>query len=244
MEIQIAVAKASKFASIESGDTIEVVERPNGGVSVVLVDSRSSGIKAKAISISVVHKVIGLLAEGVKDGSVAKTASDNLFKEQQGKVSAYLNILSADLQTGTLIVTRNNPTPVLVSKDERIEIMGGGSSPIGISDAITPSISEIPLETGTTVVIYTDGVLNTGKNYRQSLDIITLLEGLLEEQDPNPQLIADTILTEAIRLDHGRPNDDMSVVVLRILSHESDQIRRMNLRLPVSRLDLYSDRDN
>ena len=37
MEIQIAVAKINKYAVSESGDTLEVVERPGGGLSVVLV---------------------------------------------------------------------------------------------------------------------------------------------------------------------------------------------------------------
>jgi hypothetical protein len=30
MEVQIAVAKTNKYAVTESGDTLEVVERPNG----------------------------------------------------------------------------------------------------------------------------------------------------------------------------------------------------------------------
>ncbi|MDP2402078.1 MAG: hypothetical protein Q8M66_08870, partial [Actinomycetota bacterium] len=59
-------------------------------------------------------------------------------------------------------------------------------------------------------------------------------ESLLEEQEPTSQEIADTILAEAIRLDHGMPNDDMSIVVLRVVAHETDQIRRMSIRIPVS----------
>ena len=47
MEIQIAVAKTNKYASMESGDTLEVVERPNGGLSVVLSDGQTSGKGAK-----------------------------------------------------------------------------------------------------------------------------------------------------------------------------------------------------
>ena len=32
MEVQLAVAKVNKYAVSESGDTLEVVERPNGGL--------------------------------------------------------------------------------------------------------------------------------------------------------------------------------------------------------------------
>ena len=112
MEIQIAVAKTNKYAVSESGDTLETVERPNGGMSVVLADGQTSGRGAKTISAMVVRKVISLLAEGVRDGAAARAASDHLYTERYGKVSATLNILSADLQTGTLVITRNNPSPV------------------------------------------------------------------------------------------------------------------------------------
>ena len=98
MEIQIAVAKINKYATSESGDTLEVVERPNGGLSVVLADGQTSGHGAKAISTLVVRKVISLLAEGVRDGAAARAASDYLFTEKSGKVSACLNIFSVDLQ--------------------------------------------------------------------------------------------------------------------------------------------------
>src|SRR5512136_3387104 len=108
MEIQIAVAKTNKYAVTESGDTLEVVERPNGGLSVVLADGQTSGRGAKAISMMVVRKVIGLLAEGVRDGAAARAASDALFTERQGKVTSTLNIASIDLVTNTVVLTRNN----------------------------------------------------------------------------------------------------------------------------------------
>lgn len=234
MEIRIAVAKINKYASIESGDTLEVVERPNGGVSVVLADGQTSGKGAKTISTMVVRKVISLLAEGVRDGAAARAASDYLFTERSGKVTACLNILSADLQTGTLVISRNNPAPVFVATGDRIECLSAESTVIGTSRNIRPAITEFQLEAGTTVALYTDGIANAGDRYGLSLDVCTLLEAVLEDQEPTSQNIADTILAEAIRLDQGRPNDDMSVVVLRVSSQTTDQIRRMTVLLPVA----------
>jgi hypothetical protein len=106
--VQIAVAKINKYASSESGDTLEVVERPNGGLSVVLADGQTSGRGAKTISQMVVRKVIGLLAEGVRDGAAARAASDALFTERQGKVISTLNIASVDLHSRPSC-SSNNP---------------------------------------------------------------------------------------------------------------------------------------
>src|SRR4030067_3366021 len=120
MEIKLAVAKINKYATSESGDSVEVVERPNGGLSVVMADGQSSGKGAKQISSLVVRKVISLLSEGVRDGAAARAASDYLFTERKGKVSSTLNIVSVDMQTSTLVITRNNPAPVLVATNAGI----------------------------------------------------------------------------------------------------------------------------
>lgn len=233
MEIHLGMAKINKYASSESGDTLEVVERPNGGVSVVLADGQTSGKGAKNVSTLVVRKVISLLAEGVRDGAAARAASDSLFTERAGKVTATLNILSADLQSGTIVITRNNPCPVFISRGDQVECITSASASIGTSRNVRPSITEFPLESGLTIVFFTDGIRFAGDRSGQTLDICTLLQALLEDENPSAQTMADTILAHAIRLDNNRPNDDMSVVVLRSVSAETDQIRRLSVCLPV-----------
>ena len=115
----------------------------------------------------------------------------------------------------------------------RIECIDSESQPIGLQRNIKPSILEIPLHVGTTIVIYTDGLAQAGEVVGESLDICTTLLGLLDEQSPTAQYIADMMLNQAIRLDQGRPNDDMSIVVLRVLAMTTDHIRRMTVRFPV-----------
>lgn len=237
MEIQIAAAKINKYASYESGDTLEVVERPNGGLSVVLADGQTSGRGAKAVSTLVVRKVISLLSEGVRDGAAARAASDYLFTDKGGKVSACLNIFSIDLQTKTLVITRNNPESVYISLGEVVEILSQESQPIGTNLNIRPSISQVGIQNGLTAVMFTDGLTTAGSRKGSSLDIRTTIEALLEDQQPSPQYIADSLLNQALKLDDGRPMDDISVVVLRVIQNVDDQVRRILVRLPVP--DVY-----
>jgi len=233
MEIQIAVAKINKYATSESGDTIEMVERPGGGLSVVLADGQSSGRGAKAISTMVVRKVIALLAEGIRDGAAARAASDYLFTERSGKVSSTLNIFSIDFQTKTLVISRNNPLPVYYSLGESVELILQPSEAIGTSRNIKPTITEISISTGLTAVMFSDGLSVAGSRKGHSLDIRTTLEALLEDSQPTPQYLADSLLGMATSLDDYRPADDISVVVLRVTQNASDSVRRMTVRLPV-----------
>ncbi len=233
MEIQLSVAKAVKHASIESGDTIEVVERPMGGVSVVLVDGRESGTSAKLISSMVVRKVIALIADGVRDGAAARAASDFLFTERGGTSPVFMNILSADFQTQTIVISRNNPTPVFIAQGDQVECISSDSQAIGNMRNIRPAITEVPLAVGTTIVMYTDGIAKAGSMFGHSLDICSMMQAYLDEQEPTAQYVADSLLGHALRLDHGQPNDDMSVVVLRVLSNHKDNIRRLSVKLPL-----------
>ena len=97
LEVQVAVEKINKYAADESGDTVEIVERPHGGISIVMADGQRSGRSAKAISNIVVRKAISLLAEGVRDGAAARATHDYLHTQRGGKVSAELVIISVDL---------------------------------------------------------------------------------------------------------------------------------------------------
>jgi len=233
MEVQLASAKINKYAVSESGDTLEFVERPHGGVSVVLADGQTSGRGAKAVSILVVRKVIGLLAEGVRDGAAARAASDALFTEKNGKVSSTLNIMSVDLHTKTVVLTQNNPAPVLVARGKKIELLEPNSKPVGVARNTRPSIAEIPLERGLMVIIFTDGLVHAGELRGKAMDIPATLRELLDGDDLNSQDIADALLARAMQLDDGRPGDDISVVVMRVVPLRGDAVRRVALRLPI-----------
>lgn len=233
MEIKIAVSKIKKYASRTSGDTVEVIERPNGGLSVVMADGQSSGPGAKWVSSFVVRKVISLLADGVRDGAAARAASDALYTERNGKVSATLNLISVDLQTNTLVITRNNPAPVLVAYDDEIKCLDEPSKPIGLYRGTRPLITQFDLKIGLTIVIFTDGITHAGKRIGQPFDAFEFLQVMLEDNEPTAKEIADSLLEYALRLDQGRPADDTSVVALRVVPGEDNLIRRMTIELPV-----------
>ncbi|MCP4543938.1 MAG: SpoIIE family protein phosphatase, partial [Chloroflexi bacterium] len=150
MEINVAVAKIGKWATSESGDSLEMIERPQGGFSFILVDGQRSGRAAKAISNLVARKAISELAEGVRDGAAARAAHDYLFTFKGGKVSATLNILSIDLASNTLVLSRNNHCPtIVITPGEGFCLLDEPSDPIGVRRGTKPQITELPLSIGT-----------------------------------------------------------------------------------------------
>ena len=233
MEVQIGVAKINKYAMSESGDTLEVVERPNGGLSVVLADGQRSGKNAKRISNIVARKVISLLGEGVRDGPAARAASDYLYSLRGGQVLSTLNILSIDLETNSLVITRNNPAPIHIHTDDGFTSLSSESKPVGVYRNTRPEITEMELQQNLTVVAFTDGMVTAGERKGTNLDIPASLQEILSKDQVTAQKIADHLINQALELDDHRPIDDVSIVVLHISPTQQDQIRRMTVRVPI-----------
>lgn len=233
MQIQIAVPKVNKYAVSESGDTLEVTERPRGGLSVVLADGQTSGRGAKAVSMMVVRKVISLLAEGVRDGAAARAASDALYTEKHGKVIATLNIASIDLHSNTIVLTRNNPAPTFICRGEQIDALAEESIPIGTSRNIRPVITEFAVEAGLTIIIFTDGITHAGERRGQPMNVQATIRSAIEDPHRTTEQLADSLLAHAISLDDNRPADDISVLVLKVVAPAGDDVRRLSVRLPI-----------
>ena len=231
MEIQLAVAKIEKYAMSESGDTVEVIERPHGGLSVVLVDGQRSGRSAKVISNIVARKAISLLAEGVRDGAAARAAHDYLRTHRGGKVSAEMIILSADMDTGTVVVSRNTQTPVMVMEGGAWRPLDAPAEAIGVYKRTRPQIVELPLRPGLCVVAFSDGVWTAGERNGQRLDVQALLQSF--PQTLGARAYADELLAHALQREQGRPSDDLSVVVMYINAIATDNVRRMHMTIPI-----------
>ncbi len=241
-DLQIAVAKTNKYASRESGDTVEVVERPQGGFSVILADGQGSGQAAKSLSHLVTTKVVGLLKDGVRDGVAARAVSDYLYAHRGGKVSATLTIMSVDLATQTLVLSSNSHCPVLLSRSggEVTSVPETPANPIGIYASTRPMMAEVPIEGQLCAVAYSDGLMEAGRRDGRPIDLPALVTGCLEAGVTNARQLADYLLSRALELDANRPSDDMTVSVVLLLptpdvegNKVTPQVRRMEISVPI-----------
>jgi len=234
VEIKVAAAKVGKWATSESGDTLEMIERPQGGLSFVLVDGQRSGRAAKAISNLVARKAISELAEGIRDGAAARAAHDYLYTYKGGKVSATLNILSVDLTSGTLVLSRNSHCPIIViTPESRLQLLDAPSEPVGVRRSTKPQVTELPLVAGTAIVVYTDGLETAGVRSGRVFDVPAAVRELTAGGNVSAQQLTEDLLERALKLDEGRPHDDISVLVLRIVDRTGDDVRRLAVRLPL-----------
>ncbi|MBI5876036.1 MAG: SpoIIE family protein phosphatase [Chloroflexi bacterium] len=234
IDVQTAVAKVNKWAMPESGDTVEMVERPHGGLSFVLVDGQSHGKGAKRISNTVARKAIALLGEGIRDGAAARAAHDYLYTQRQGKVSAELQIISVDLATRTLVISRNTHCPVFIVENGELRELTDPCEAIGIHIRTRPAITEMPISVPLTIIAFSDGFLSAGQFSGRQFESRALVKSLCTQQ-LHASAIADQLLTAAVQMDMGRPDDDISLMVMATRDRpEEEQVRRVSVSFPVA----------
>lgn len=236
MDVRIAVAKIPKFGLMESGDTVEIVERPRGGLTAIMADGQTHGRAAKRVSHTVAAHAAQLIADGVRDGAVARGVHDHLYAARDGKVSTELTMVSVDFRTKSLVITRNTHVPVFLRHpDGPIERLDQHVEPIGVHEVMKPLITEIPLRAGTVVLAFTDGILSAGRRYEAELDLDDVAAMVAAVEPTGMRSLADGVLEKALSLDRRRPCDDMSVMAIGLASLNSEEhIRRMDVSMPFS----------
>lgn len=235
MLLDIAVSKIDKYGVSPGGDTVEITERPNGGVSVVLSDGQGSGASGKAISSMVVSKAISLIADGARDGAVARAVHDALYTRRRGQVSATLTMISADTEQEELVISRNSNCPVLLFEDEgESAVFDDETIPIGTRRMIKPHIIQLPLKVARTVLAFSDGILAAGRGGAEPAVIDELVRFGAGIAGGNAAAISRTLLEWALAKDQGRAADDISVVALRITPIDgAPAIREMSVQYPL-----------
>jgi serine phosphatase RsbU (regulator of sigma subunit) len=232
MRIEVAWAKLPKGGFGESGDSIELVERPLGGLSLILADGQGSGPAAQRIARMVAMKAVGLISEGTRDGAVARAVQDMLYTARAGRVTATLSLLTADLYTRSLLISRNAACPVLVRQEGQVFRIEGHSEVIGTYRKTRPAITELPLSEESVLVTFSDGILTAGRRFERTLDWERAETELLVVEVTQLSQWVEDFIDRAVQLDGGRPQDDMSVMAMGVRDDDGPSLRRLYASIP------------
>jgi len=164
MELQAAISKVDQFSSSEQGDKVEIIERPRGGISIIMAEGKLGGRHSRTIAMKAVHSIMSLIASGLHDGAASRIVLSNIIEEHKGKAQVNLNIISCDLESQSIVITKNNTTPVVTVFEGIAEYLRFD----GIIDAdhsSSPSVFQFEIEEGRDFILVSDGILHAGAQY-------------------------------------------------------------------------------
>ncbi len=226
MIIEIGAAKTNRYDSIDSEETTEIIERPSGGQSLVYCSGRHSGAKSKTISSLIVNRILEKITENFRDSTAIKSVSDLIFRAYSGETSGDLCMLSADFESDTIVVSRCTRFPVYYYRRGTLNVWNTPAEPIGSGKNLHPSITEIPIEPGTVIVMLSEGILSAGRSTGEDGEIVDLILNIAEESSEfTADKMADFFLQQAIRSDLNKPHEDMTAIVMKV-DDQGERIRR------------------
>ncbi|MFM9108861.1 MAG: SpoIIE family protein phosphatase [Chloroflexota bacterium] len=228
--IDIGVAKTNKYATRESGDTVEIVERPAGGLTVVIADGQGSGRAAKTLSQMAASRAVEAIKHGARDEAAAALVNDHLRAYRHGQVSASVTLLSFDLAAGMILAARFGDGALgWRAAGGDLGLLDAGP-PAGLNAGAEPALGRWPLAAGWAGALCTDGIVQAGRRTGEPAGT-TLLETAFGPGTAAQQA-ADEILGAALALDGGKPGDDMAIVVALVSGWDGDvAVRRMGVQV-------------
>lgn len=213
--IQSGIAKAKKDGSIVSGDMISQIRLGDGKYMYAISDGMGSGpdaMKNSKIAISMLERLLG---SGFDKDTSIKLINSAILTANKDDNYATLDISILDLYAGNMELLKNGACPTYIKKNRNVSLIKSTSLPTGIMKNIQIDTYDKDLEDGDIVVMCSDGILDSNMEFaNRDLWLKYLLEDI---QTDIPERIADIILREAIDNCVGKPKDDMSVIVFKVM---------------------------
>lgn len=212
--IQIGTVKSTKADSPVSGDSSLETRLEDGKYLLALSDGMGSGPEAMKSSEIAIKMLERLLTAGFEKDVSLQLINSTLSANTEEDMYATLDIEILDLFNGNMEFIKNGACPTYVKRGKEVQLLKSMSLPTGIVSENDLVVYDFDLEDGDIIVMCTDGIIDSNKEY---LNKHLWLKYLLEDMETtDAQQIADIILKEAIDNDFGNQKDDMSVIVAKI----------------------------
>ena len=216
--VQVGIAKSKKADSIISGDTTTQTRLEDGKYLLAISDGMGSGPEARKSSKIAIKMLERLLTSGFNKDTALKLINTTISDNTDEDMYATLDVNILDLYKGEMNFIKNGACPTFIKRRGKVEILKSIALPTGILDNIDLIEYNYELQDGDIIVMCSDGVLDSSKDY---LNKELWIQELLEEiETDGSQRIADILLNEARDNDFGKEKDDMTVIVCRINKKE------------------------
>lgn len=206
-DVAIGISRATKGnEKAASGDNYLIERVADYSYLLALSDGMGTGEDASKSSERAVTAIENLFRAGFSYDLICSLIN-SVLSFGGGECFAATDIAVIDSVNMTAAVIKLGTPPTFVVKEKVIEF-DGDSLPIGILEDVTPTKRSIDLVSGDMIIIMSDGVYDAMKEKTAYY--------IAKSKKLNPQEMSDYLLKTAIDLNSGIPNDDMTVLAIKI----------------------------
>jgi serine phosphatase RsbU (regulator of sigma subunit)/anti-sigma regulatory factor (Ser/Thr protein kinase) len=212
-----AVALTGRYLPAASaqlgGDWYDAFQLPDGRLGMAIGDVVGRGFHAAAIMGQLRSGLRAYALDGMSPGAVLARLSRLLRQLEPGGTATVLYLV-LDPHGGTLVASSAGHPPPLFAPDGDAEFMElPGSPPLGATRHPTYEDREHPLEPGSALVLYTDGLVERAG---ESLDDgLARMRAMVRAGDEDLERLGDSLVNTL--LPEGPTGDDAALLLARAL---------------------------
>ena len=207
------VSRVPKAGEEISGDTFSCMYLPSGELLVALSDGMGSGKDACEESEQVIDLLEQMTEAGFSETSALRLINSIYMTREENGGFTTADIMVLNLYRQNCHFVKCGASTTFLFHQEEVEKIEGEALPIGVMNNIEPYMRKTEISSGDYVIMMTDGVADSFLS--EEFELEELIWGYLERKI-SPQDMSDRILEEAVSRWKGEPDDDMSVLVVRL----------------------------
>jgi PAS domain S-box-containing protein len=161
---QIAASYAPGGDELEhvGGDWYDVIATDGGEIALVVGDVMGRGVQAATTMIRVRAGIRGLVTVDPEPGVVMARADQLVNRDAGDQFVTAVTLLLDPAARRLRLCNAGHVPPVVVDAEGVVRVVdGGGGVPLGLLDEVEREVTSIPFEPGATVVLVTDGVVES-----------------------------------------------------------------------------------
>lgn len=210
---------AASYATFDraGGDYYDVFPDPAGGGNwgFLIADASGHGPSA-AVVVAMLHAVIANLAKLPDPAEMLEEINRRLFARRIG--NSFVTALAGNYEPAThtlRIAGAGHPPPLVRTGTTVTEIPLDGGPPLGILDRVDSQQSQVVLNPGDCVLLYTDGI-SEGLSADHKLFGFDRIRAAFTSAPASPQGVIDSINASLkIHIGAAKPSDDQTMLVIR-----------------------------
>jgi stage II sporulation protein E len=213
-KVTTGIASAAKDGRVLSGDSYTTLDIGNGRFAVAVSDGMGNGERAMQESSAAIRLLQQLLKAGFDEQLAIKTVNSALLLRSKDEVFATMDLALIDLYSAQTKLLKIGSAPSFLKRGRHVKMIKGENVPIGILQEIDIQTVEEELQQDDILILMSDGIYDAPKHVIDKED--WLRRRIEQLQTDDPQEIADMLVEMAVRANHGKIIDDMTVVVARL----------------------------
>ncbi len=220
---KVEIGKAKVASGEVSGDNQVTFEVASSKVAIVLSDGMGVGLRAHTESNVTLRLLERMIKAGYDLATSVSLINRLLMLRNEDDMFVTIDLVVVDLFSGQLEFVKIGAAPSFIKRGREVEIVYNHTLPVGVLSQVDIESDRRMLKEGEVLVMTTDGILDAQRNVTRKDEWMCWNLRRVQESD-DMSVMAETILTESIELAGGRIDDDMMVVVARLVRADAEEL--------------------